>query len=312
MDMLSRAVSEGGRIGVAFVAAFATSLLVTPAAGRAARRLGWMAMPSPRGVHTRPTPLLGGVAVMCGIAAGLLAGAPLLSGGGHRWAALAGIAILAAVGAVDDRIPLGWRSKLAWQVACAIAYAGLAQPLRSLGAAGPALAVLWIVAVTNAINLIDNSNGLASGTAAVAALAFAILGASAGSASAAIEGAVLAGAAIGFFVHNFPSGRIFLGDAGSLPLGFALSVLALALVGDRPPHALAPVLLPLGYPLFDVLYVTTARLAGGRAVVKGGTDHSVHALARRCGDLRHAVIAMLIVSAALGATAIGLELGARP
>ena len=294
--MLRPSVVETAACGVV---AFAVAAVATPLAGAIARRLGLIAWPSPRGVHTRPTPLLGGLAVLCGLGAGLAAVPGAVAAAGPL---CAGAAAMAAIGIVDDRVALGWRAKLAAQLVVAGAYVALAGPPGAGGAAA-VLAVVWIAAITNAINLVDNTDGLAAGTAAIAALGFAAIALGDARGDVAVPAIGVCGAALGFFVHNFPRARVFLGDAGSLPLGFVLAALPLALAGDRSLGSSLPLLLPLGYPVADTAYVIVSRWRRGVPLAHGGTDHTSHALARRT-ELRLAVIALLAVSALLGATGV--------
>jgi UDP-GlcNAc:undecaprenyl-phosphate GlcNAc-1-phosphate transferase len=141
----------------------------------------------------------------------------------------------------------------------------------------------------NAMNFTDVSDGLAAGMTAIAAGAFAVLVADRATSVVAI--AVCAGA-LGFFVHNFPSGAVFLGDSGSLSLGFLVGALALE-PGPPGDLSIAP-LLVLAYPLFDVAFVIVSRWRRCVPIVQGGRDHTVHRLASRLGNMRVAVTLLLL------------------
>ena len=167
------------------------------------------------------------------------------------------------------------------------------------------LTILWIVAVTNAFNIIDIMDGLASGVATVAAVSIATANYMAGRDSQAFLAAVLAGATLGFLRHNFHPARIFLGDAGSMFVGFMLAALSMN-AGYTRVNLLAvisPVLI-LGIPLFDLLLVMFIRWRKGIPVTKGSPDHFALRL-RRCNlSIRETAITTYIVGALLGGVAI--------
>ena len=167
------------------------------------------------------------------------------------------------------------------------------------------LTVLWILAVTNAFNIIDIMDGLASGVAAVAAVSIATANYMAGRDSQAFLAAVLAGAALGFLRHNFHPAKIFLGDAGSMFIGFMLAALSMN-AGYTRVNLLAvisPVLI-LGIPLFDLLLVMLIRWRKGIPVTKGSPDHFALRL-RRCKlSVRETAITTYIVGILLGFVAL--------
>ncbi len=143
-----------------------------------------------------------------------------------------------------------------------------------------ALTVLWVVGITNAFNLLDNMDGLSAGVAALASTAFCLIAALNGQFMVAALAAGVAGCATGFLRHNFHPAKIYMGDAGSLFLGYLLAVLGLELQLETTPPlvALFVPLLVLGVPLFDTTLVTVQRLLHGRSPAQGGRDHASHRL----------------------------------
>jgi UDP-GlcNAc:undecaprenyl-phosphate GlcNAc-1-phosphate transferase len=167
------------------------------------------------------------------------------------------------------------------------------------------LTVLWIVAVTNAFNIIDIMDGLAAGVAAVAAVSICAANYLADRDSQAFLAAVLAGAAVGFLRHNFHPAKIFLGDAGSMFIGFMLAALSMNAGFTRvnPLAVISPVFI-LGIPLFDLLLVMFIRWRRGIPMMKGSPDHFALRL-RRCNlSVRETAITTYVVGALLGASAL--------
>jgi UDP-GlcNAc:undecaprenyl-phosphate GlcNAc-1-phosphate transferase len=285
---------------------FAAALVFTPVLRRVARRTSYLDHPDARKTHPEPTPLLGGVAVgaalLCGpLLAVLLLGAspPALPAG--VWI---GASLSLALGLVDDRRPMRPLGKLLGQIAAALALVlGGAAP--GFVASHPALAllaVLGVVAILNAINFLDAMDGIVSALVPITGLGFVALarlhGADVDLALA--WGAV--GAAAGFLVFNAPPAKIFLGDAGSHLLGFVLATLALRVLDEAVtwPHVAAVIAL-LSYPLFDVVFVVTARLSERRPLHVGGVDHTTHRLGRICG--RWGTLGVVSLSTVVGAVA---------
>ena len=274
----------------AYVAAFAGSLAVawvlTPLLLKLAIRKQVLDAPDERKAQTSPVPYLGGIAIVGGFSAMVLAAAaidrapPVLL----ELGTLLGVGVLLALmGLVDDlRGGLSPYLRLAVEVG-----AGVAVHVTGSGAdvGGPpglslALTVLWVVGITNAFNLLDNMDGLSAGVAALASGAFCLIAALNGQFLVAALAAGVAGCATGFLRHNFHPAKIYMGDAGSLFLGFLLAVLGLKLTLTGTPNvvALFVPLLVLGLPVFDTTLVTWQRLTHGRSPMQGGRDHASHRL----------------------------------
>jgi UDP-GlcNAc:undecaprenyl-phosphate GlcNAc-1-phosphate transferase len=296
--------------------AFGAALLFTPLARSLARATGYLDHPGARKPHPEPTPLLGGVAVFAAMVAGPLLSVALLRAAPPIPAPALGVALGASLslllGLVDDRHPMRPLGKLMGQLGvslCLVTWGGASgflanQPLLA------AVAVVGVVALLNAVNFLDAMDGIVSTVTPITGLGFVAL--------ALVHGAhvelplawATVGAAAGFLVYNAPPARIFLGDAGSHVIGFVLAALALQAVNTSftLPHVVAVVAL-VAYPLFDVLFVVTTRLLGGRPIHVGGVDHSTHRLGRICGRWRTLAVigCATLVGAALGVWLWGVK-----
>jgi UDP-GlcNAc:undecaprenyl-phosphate GlcNAc-1-phosphate transferase len=262
------------------------ALILTPVLRLVAPSLGFVDQPKADRQHRDPTPLLGGVAIAAGVALGLGVRLPLE---GPVIGVLAGAGLLVAFGLVDDRRAISPRAKLLVQIlAAGIAVSfGIRTTFLPFEALNTAFTLFWIVGITNAFNLLDNMNGLAAGVAAIAGATFAILASryqqlGPEQLPAAVMGAALAGACLGFLPFNFPRGRIFMGDAGSLVVGFVLASVAAIGSWKSPtlPTSIGIPVLVLAYPIFDTTLVTLLRWRDGRPITEGGKDHSSHRLVR--------------------------------
>jgi UDP-GlcNAc:undecaprenyl-phosphate GlcNAc-1-phosphate transferase len=273
-------MSSAVRYTLAFLVPLVATSLLTPVAARLAHRLGILDHPSRGKFHRAPTPYLGGAA----LAGGLLLVASLTAGVSAQILAIVlGGLVLGVWGLLDDWVTVRPSVKLLVEASAGIALwlVGIRAGLFGVEALDLALTVLWVIAVTNAVNLVDNMDGLASGVSAVAAGAFFVVAAWLGEFLVASFALAVAGASVGFLMHNLPPAKIFLGDAGTLMLGFLLAAvgLKLQLVGENGLVRSAVPALILGVPLFDMTLVLVDRLLRRRPVFRGGTDHSSHRLA---------------------------------
>ncbi|MFN2628496.1 MAG: hypothetical protein ABR569_07665 [Gaiellaceae bacterium] len=279
----------------------------------AARRL----VAAPRGDrwHASATPLLGGVGIFIGFAVGL--GAAVAAGASPASRELLGIAggcaILFVAGVADDLWHLNPIAKLAAQcVAAALVLStGLKVEIVSNDFLAAALAVVWLIGLTNAFNLLDNMDGLAATLAAIAAACFAVDAVTIHPSHVALVLALSLGfACIGFLPFNLRTNRpaaTFMGDSGSQLLGFLLAALGLAsswkVAGTTVATLLLPILI-LAVPILDTTLVTIIRLLEGRPIYQGGRDHTSHRLVSRGLSDRRAVVLLALVSAGLGATSL--------
>ena len=288
------------------------SLLVTlvamPWVRKAAIAAGIIDMPSARKVHATPIPLMGGVAIVLG---SVLAVLFLYNGQPPRAAvgALAAGCIVAFIGLLDDRKALSARIRLGVQLLAVgvLIFAGVRVNLPFLpDAADFALTAFWIVGLTNAINLMDNMDGLAAGTAGIASFYLTLLAVINEQYLVSGLSAALFGACLGFLYFNFPPASIFMGDSGAYFLGFWLSVLALQLrfpVERSIATWMVPIII-LGLPIFDTTLVTVSRMRRGIHPFTAGKDHVSHRLTRLGFDKRSAVLVCYLVACILGTLGI--------
>ena len=278
---------------------FAVSLLVvlavTPFAGRLAVRWGFIDRPADHKFHDRATPLLGGLALYTGIVPVLL----LISRDAPTRIFAVVVTVLFLIGLWDDRHRLSVGLRLSAQAVAAVILvaAGFRAELALPVWAAAVLSFLWIVGITNAFNLLDSMDGAATGVAAIAAAGFLLL--TGGSTLGETLAVALLGAMLGFLPYNLPPARIFMGDGGSMLVGFSLAVLGLAAKpeADAAVAWMVPVLL-LGVLIFDTTLVCVSRLRLGKnPMTHPGKDHFAHRLARRGFGVRGALVFLYLAGA---------------
>jgi UDP-GlcNAc:undecaprenyl-phosphate GlcNAc-1-phosphate transferase len=291
-----------------FVVALSFALAGTPMVRGLARRIGFLDKPAARKLQKAPIPLMGGLAIYAGVMIAILVlGQSYLP---ELASILIGATIVSLLGLWDDRVELPALAKLAGQLLAAggLIFAGVQVRLGFLPAwANVALTVAWITGISNAINFLDNMDGLAGGVSAVAAAFFTVIAAMNGQYLVSSFAAALFGASLGFLVFNSNPATIFMGDAGSLFLGFTLAALGIKL---RFPENInivtwmVPVLV-MGVPIFDTALVVISRLRRGvNPFTTAGKDHTSHRLVRRGLTQREAVFALYLVGCAFGLLAI--------
>ncbi|MFH0823447.1 MAG: MraY family glycosyltransferase [Pseudomonadota bacterium] len=285
---------------------FGVTCATTPFAGRVAYKHGFVAVPGGRRTHSEPTPLLGGLAVYVPFAVVFAAFVVSSATGFISIEQPSGSKILSLfvaatwvliLGSLDDRKPLGWRKKLIGQTVGAlilvfgghtIAWATI--PIFGLvdfGWAGPLLFVLAVIVLTNAINLIDGMDGLATGICFFASLTSSIIGLAKGDLFTAAIGFTLSGSLLGFLLFNLPPASMFLGDGGSMMLGFVLGTLATSSAAISPGQRLGTAVmvlvpfLPFGIPVFEVVLSIFRRWINGQAIFLGDGNHLHHRLVRK-------------------------------
>lgn len=317
----------------AFFASFCLSWIGTFLMKRIAPRIGFVDKPGHRKIHAAPKPLGGGVAIYWSLALPLLgvllaaymgwfpAGMEHYAGGVRQQTPMA-LRLLVAllgmhiVGLIDDHTALGPYSKLIVQLAAAglLVFSGDYRILTVLGdVPSIILTILWICAITNAFNFLDNMDGLTAGVAAVCTLAFVITAVLIGQWFVAGMLALLMGALVGFLCFNFSPASIFMGDSGSLVVGMVLGCLTVRPTYLPPGktmeeawYALLTPLVVLAVPLYDVLVVSIIRLRNGKSPFVGDTNHFSHRLVRRGMSRRTAVLCIWLVTAATSIAAIML------
>lgn len=322
------------------LASLILSCLATFMVIRLAPRLGFVDKPGGRKVHAKPTPLGGGVAIFWAVILpwlGVLwagwtldfsqwpAWQPYL--GGLRQQTPLALGMIAALSAMhllglwDDRRAMGPYSKLTLQLLI-IALLVVLFDLRALTlldqwglGTWPSIVVtiLWIAAITNAFNFLDNMDGLSAGVAAVCCAAFLVASLSIGQWFVSGVLVMLLGALIGFLFFNFPPAKIFMGDSGSLLIGLLLGILTVRTTFLKPDTTLAagwyallaPVVV-VALPLYDLIVVSIIRLMHGRSPFRGDTNHFSHRLVARGMSRRTAVLCIYLVTAATAVAAIVL------
>ena len=297
-----------------FLVALAVVLVLTPAVGRVARVLGAVDQPGERRrVHLHAVPRLGGLAIFLGLFVPALAFLELTPA--YR-GILLGAALATTIGIVDDFRGLPWWAKLAGQILAAgiaveagVTIDRFTFPLVGIHALPDWLAVLasliWIVAIMNMVNFLDGLDGLAAGVCAIAGGTFAVIALSLGRPGAAVLSAIVAGACLGFLRHNFYPARIFMGDSGSLLLGFVLATVAIQ--GTLKTAATVALFFPLfvlAVPIIDTSFVVARRLKHGERVFAPDQAHLHHRFIRRGFSQRQTVTYLWAWCAVLAGAAL--------
>jgi UDP-GlcNAc:undecaprenyl-phosphate GlcNAc-1-phosphate transferase len=303
------AVAAGG---VAAVVAAA----LTPLSSTLARRVGAIDEPRSRGLADRPTPRLGGLAIFAGVLVAMLIWLPV---GEDRWRAIcAGAALITLVGALDDVFDLHPAVKLAGQLGAAtlpvlegVKVETFTLPFVhrvELGGLGVPLTVLGITLVMNVVNFSDGLDGLAAGVCAIAAIAFSIIAFDLARGNSAVLAAVIAGAALGFLVHNFYPASAFMGDCGSNLLGYLLAVVVVeGTVKTQAVLALVLPLIVLAVPFLDTTFVVLKRLKYRRRIYEADANHFHHRFNRIGFSQRRTVLYLYTWTLMLGGSAIALR-----
>ncbi|MFW6042396.1 MAG: glycosyltransferase family 4 protein [Chloroflexota bacterium] len=275
----------------------------TPWVRRIAVALGFVDAPGQRKVHDAPVPLMGGIAIVAGAILATLfffrgRVSPPIAG-----AVIAG-SLVALIGLIDDRRQTPpWLRLLVQFTAFLIVIAfGIRVQLPVPAWANYALTFFWLVGITNAINLMDNMDGLSAGVSGVAASFMMLIGAMNGQYLVASLSAALLGACLGFLRYNFKPAQIFMGDAGAYFLGFWLAVLGIRLRFPQNVNFvtwMVPVMI-LGLPILDTTLVVYSRLRRGVHPFTGGKDHLSHRLVARGFSQRETVLILYLVAGMFG------------
>lgn len=309
-------------IRIGFIIAIAIAYLVTPLVIKLATKVGAIDIPKDnRRVHKVPIPRLGGLAIFAGFLVAVLSTIRLDS---KLIGILIGATIIVVMGYFDDKNPLRAKTKLLIQLlaAAVVVYSGvriefISKPLPFifnyendyfiLKSLSYPVTIIWIVGVTNAINLVDGLDGLAAGVSVISALTLAVVGFSLGQDSAAILAIILAGSTLGFLPYNFNPAKIFMGDTGSLFLGYTLAVISVlgALKSTAALSILVPVL-AIGFPIFDTVMAIIRRTLKGKSFMEADKGHLHHKLLDKGLTQKQAVLTLYSISAILGFGAIAL------
>ena len=281
---------------------FSFSLVCVPLSRRVSRHLRAVDFPKPDKVHNVPMPRLGGLAIFGGFWLSILVlylvHGEVLSGFERQLEGLfIGSSLILAVGVLDDIFGLGAFVKLVVEIGAAVlvvSFGFRVLPSGSfsfLGGFGEVLvlagSVVWIIWVTNVFNLADGLDGLAAGIGGIASLSIFVIGMSLGVPWVGVVSIVLFGVCSGFLVHNFPPARIFMGDSGSLFLGFMFASVIMGFSGVNGGHAHSFLgMLMLGVPMIDGVGAVLRRLSNGTSILQGDRDHLHYKLLLRNGSRR--------------------------
>jgi UDP-GlcNAc:undecaprenyl-phosphate GlcNAc-1-phosphate transferase len=296
------------QIMLIFAAALTLALAATPVARRLAVHTNMVDQPSQRKTHVSPTPMLGGLAILAAVLLALI-----LFGDKFYVHQVAGIVIgatlISFLGLWDDRTPLPAWIKLLGQVipAVILTMTGVRVSIFGLPALNIAVTLIWVLFITNAVNFLDNMDGLSAGVAAVASAYFLLLAALSGQYLVGALTAALLGACIGFLFYNFNPASIFMGDTGSLFLGFVLAAVGIKLRFPTNIPAVTwmiPVLV-LGVPILDTSLVIVSRLRRGKnPFTTPGKDHLSHRLVKMGYTRREAVLLLYLLGSIFGMIAV--------
>ncbi len=292
-----------------FFIALSVSYLLAPFIRVVAIKINYLDHPKDNKVHAHPTPLLGGVSIFIAFLVAVMTKHQIISLSPVQ-AIIAGTFLLLVIGLVDDKMGMMPNFKLLGQFLAAmiIIKAGLRITFISNYYLSVIVTYIWIIGITNSFNLLDNMNGLSAGIAGIAAFFFGIIAYMDGQAVVSALSLAVAGSSFGFLKHNFPKASLFMGDAGSLILGYLLS--AIAMLGSWKSGMLTTSLmipiLVLGYPIFDTTLVSIMRTLEGRSIFQGGKDHSSHRLSLLGFKRFKAVLVIYAICVFLGIVAIGV------
>lgn len=292
------------------------SFLLTPPVKRLAHKIGAVDVPKDnRRMHKKPIPRLGGLAIFAGCIIAILTFAEIST---QLIGILIGATIIVAVGIVDDIRPLGAGVKLILQIISALVAVGhgvlipmIANPFPfggeywDFGIWAIPITVIWIVAVTNSVNLIDGLDGLADGVSSIGALTMLIISLLMGDIPMAIICAALVGACVGFIPYNMNPAKIFMGDTGSTFLGYMLATISV--LGLFKFYAVISFIVPfiiLGFPIFDTTSAFTRRILKGQNPMTADRSHTHHKLIDMGMNQKQAVATLYLISGVLGLCAV--------
>jgi UDP-GlcNAc:undecaprenyl-phosphate/decaprenyl-phosphate GlcNAc-1-phosphate transferase len=305
-------VNPGLSAAVGFAVAAVTVLLTTPLAIKVAQRTGFYDHPREYRQHKAPTPFLGGTVVLLGFSLA----AVIIGGLTEPWlVVLGGAVIMWVIGTVDDRVAVApkWRLITTGVMAVAVYRSGLGWDTAAGGLIDLLLTILWFVGLVNAFNLMDNLDGACGTVAAVAAAGIGALAAIKGLPMVSALSFALCGACVGFLPWNLAGpAKIFLGDGGSMPIGFLIAALAVATTrhSDTGSAGVLVGALLTGLPILDVTLVSVSRTRRGVSVMTGGRDHLSHRILLVTRSPRLVALTLAALQAILCSLAIlGYELG---
>ena len=306
---------------LAFLIAVVVALAITPGVIFLAAKTGAMDAPDARKVHKKPIPRIGGLGIYAAFMVSMLTVMAFTDLSADVFHELVGLMVsgtmIVILGLIDDYTNLPAKVKLAGQIAAACVLVAfdvridfISDPFGDflyLEVFAIPATIFWIVGLTNTVNLIDGLDGLAAGVATIAAVTIFLVALQQDFLLVAVLTAALAGAAIGFLYYNFNPARIFMGDTGSMFLGFMLAGISIiGAVKSAATIALIVPILALGLPILDTTFAIVRRYRGGVPIFKPDKGHLHHRLLDLGFTQRQAVLLMYVISALLGLSAVAL------
>ena len=307
---------------LAFMIALGMALILTPVVIAFARRTGALDKPDARKVHVRPIPRIGGIGIYAAFMVSILVQLVFVELTPEFMMSLIGLmvggTIIVAIGIIDDYCDLPAKVKLLGQILAAVVLVVgfdvridfITDPLGDfiyLELFAIPATIFWIVGLTNTVNLIDGLDGLAAGVSSIAAITIFLVAMEEGIPFVAMVTAALAGAAVGFLYYNFNPARIFMGDTGSMFLGFMLAgISVVGAVKSAATIALIVPILALGLPILDTTFAIVRRMRNHRPIFKPDKGHLHHRLLAHGFTQKQAVLLMYVVSALFGLCALAL------
>jgi UDP-GlcNAc:undecaprenyl-phosphate GlcNAc-1-phosphate transferase len=274
---------------------------------RAAIKLNFIDKPEERKFHTTPTPLLGGISILVGMIITFLISAilgnPIMPDFNRQlFFFFLGTILISGLGIIDDIFGTSPYIKFTIQTAIALTFilgTGVTTVLGAWYISVP-IFILWMVGLMNAMNFLDNMDGITAGIATILSLGYCALGILSSNHYLSFLAALFMGCSLGFLFHNFHPAKIFLGDAGSMLVGYSLSAFGIILLPALPNNftRLLPVLM-LSYAIFDISLVSFTRHRDGRYVLQGGKDHTTHRIDTAMGSVKITALTVYFVNIVL-------------
>ncbi|MCG7334390.1 undecaprenyl/decaprenyl-phosphate alpha-N-acetylglucosaminyl 1-phosphate transferase [Sporosarcina sp. ACRSM] len=297
---------------LAMVAALIASILLTPLVIKLAFRIGAVDRPNYRKVHASVMPRIGGLAIFGAFLIGYMILRPADE---HAAGILVGALIIVIVGFLDDMLEITAKAKLAGQLAAAlvvVTWGGLQIEFINLPFIGQIdfgyfsipITIIWIIGITNAINLIDGLDGLAAGVSTIALISISVMALLMGDLFVVATTAILAASSLGFLFYNFHPAKIFMGDTGSLFLGFMISVLALLGFKNIAVVSLIIPVIILGVPISDTFFAIVRRIRMKQPITAPDKSHLHHCLLRTGFSHRQTVLIIYGLATLFGVAAI--------
>lgn len=293
------------------VICFIASVIITPLVKKAAVKLGAVDLPNKRKVHTKVMPRLGGLAIYISFLIGIIVLQPKSE---LTWPIVIGSLIIVATGVLDDLLQITPKAKLTGQIAAAlvVVLGGVQLQYINLPLGGTIefgffsipITIIWIVAITNAINLIDGLDGLAAGVSSIALITIAGMAFVMGNAFVASISLIVLGSTLGFLVYNFYPAKIFMGDTGALFLGYIISVLALLGFKNITMISLIVPVIILGVPISDTIFAIIRRFVNKQPLSAADKSHLHHCLLRLGYSHRQTVLIIYGIAAFFAISAV--------